>query len=130
MRIPEFRQIVREDFPGVSWIDKLIRPINLALGQIVAGLRNGLTLAENMNAEVRTVDLSGTSFPFKFTTAVRGKVVGLWVGKSSELVGRDEIPSPAGWVSWEQNGQSVTLKSADWFEAGKTYRLTLILVGG
>lgn len=130
MKPPDYRQIVREDFPGVSWIDKLIRPINVALGQIVSGLRNGLSFAENLNAEVRTVDLTGTSFPFKFTTSVKGKVVGLWVGRSSELIGRDEIAAPAGWVSWEQNGTSVTLKSADWFEAGKTYRLTLFLVGG
>lgn len=59
MKPPEFRQFVKEDFSEAPWMEKLIRPLNQVLGQIRAGIDRGLTFGENLNAEVKTVDLGG-----------------------------------------------------------------------
>lgn len=58
MRTPEFRPLAREDFTEAPWIEKLLRPLNSFLTQVRAGLQNGLTLSENLNAEVKTLDVT------------------------------------------------------------------------
>jgi len=58
MKPPEYRNLVREDFAEAPWIEKLIRPLNAVLGQVRAALANGLTLGENLNAQVKTLDVT------------------------------------------------------------------------
>lgn len=241
MRRPEFRPFAREDFPSEgAWVDKLIRPLNTVLGAVAAGLGNGLTLGENLNAEVRTLDIttrdewlrptlqngwvdfgtpwevagytksqgrvylrgnvkSGTlgaaiftlpancapsaqatfavvqdaaagafgqvivntagavtpiggsntfygldgvsfyvggslpnpAFPVRFTTKVKGKVVGVLILRCVEIQGRNELPvNDSLSAGWAQDGQSVQLNSVAGLAGGKTYRLTLAILGG
>jgi hypothetical protein len=58
LKVPEFRLFTREEFPDQPWIEKLLRPLNATLGQTIAGLRNGLTFGENLNAEVKQLDVT------------------------------------------------------------------------
>jgi hypothetical protein len=58
MKAPEYRPFQKEDFADQPWMEKLIRPLNTVLGQIRSGLANGLTFAENLNAEVKTIDVT------------------------------------------------------------------------
>jgi hypothetical protein len=61
LKVPEFRLFTREEFPDQPWIEKLLRPLNATLGQTIAGLRNGLTFGENLNAEVKQLDVTTNS---------------------------------------------------------------------
>lgn len=61
MKAPEFRPFVKEDFAEAPWMEKLLRPLNTVLTQVRSGLANGLTFAENLNAEIKTVDVGGGS---------------------------------------------------------------------
>jgi hypothetical protein len=58
MKKPDFRPLAREDFPSEPWIERLIRPLNTVLSAVATGLGNGLTLGENLNAEVKTIDVT------------------------------------------------------------------------
>lgn len=59
MKAPEFRPFVKEDFSEAPWMDRLIRPLNSVLGQLRAGMDGGLTLGDNLNAEIKTIDIGG-----------------------------------------------------------------------
>lgn len=58
MKTFEWKPLAKEDFSEAPYLEKLIRPLNTVLGQLRAGVTNGLTLGENLNAEVKTVDVS------------------------------------------------------------------------
>jgi hypothetical protein len=240
MKRPEFRPFAREDFPDAPWIERLIRPLNTVLGAVTAGLGNGLTLGENLNAEIRTLDITtrdewtaltlmngatagalavpgyryeagavrlrgeitslpgadivfasgypkpthrqwltgggynGTTafglrigistdglssyeqqsgvtylsldgltypfeghapanpaFPVRFTTKVKGRVAGVLVLRCVELQGRNELPvNDSLSVGWSADGGNVQLNSVAGLAGGKTYRLTLAVLGG
>lgn len=131
MRRPEFRQLVAEEFPEAPWISKLIRPLNEVLGQIAVGLANGLSVGENLNAQVKVLDVTGGRFPVSFQCSVRGKAVGAWVARCVEVVGREEKPvSFAAFPSWDVDGSSFILRGVTGLVDGTAYRLTLTVIGG
>lgn len=78
MKSPEFRQLAKEEFPEAAWIGKLLDPLNKFLSGVRSGLSNGLTLGDNFNAEIRTLD---------FTTRAAwidvGALLGSWVAYAS-----------------------------------------------
>jgi hypothetical protein len=57
MKIGEFRALAKEELPEAPWISKLLDPLNRFLLSVRAALANGLTFADNFNAEVRTIDV-------------------------------------------------------------------------
>lgn len=131
MRRPEFRQLVAEEFPEAPWITKLIRPLNDVLGQIAAGLANGLTVGENLNAQIKVLDIVGGRFPVSFRCSVRGKVAGAWVVRCVEVAGREEKPIvDAAFAHWDVDGASFILRGVTGLTDGTSYRLTLAVVGG
>ncbi len=125
----EFRNFVKEDFPEAPWMEKLLRPLNTLLGQVRAGLANGLTLGENLNAEVKTVDVQGVA-SVKFKTRVKS-AAGVVLLRAVELSGRDQLPvSGVGGVNWAQSAETVTISSVTGLATGHTYRLTVAVLGG
>jgi hypothetical protein len=63
MKIGEFRALAKEELPEAPWISKLLDPLNRFLLSVRAALANGLTFADNFNAEVRTIDVTTRSGP-------------------------------------------------------------------
>jgi hypothetical protein len=129
MKAFEFRPFQKEDFTEAPWMEKLIRPLNTLLSQIRAGMANGLTFEDNLNAEVKTVDVSGT-VAVKFKTRVKS-ASGVILLKAVELSAREQLSvSGIGGVNWNQDGENVTISSVTGLAAGHTYRLTFAVIGG
>jgi hypothetical protein len=63
MKIAEFRALAKEELPEAPWISKLLDPLNRFLSSVRAALANGLTFADNFNAEIRTVELTTRAGP-------------------------------------------------------------------
>jgi hypothetical protein len=63
MKISEFRALAKEELPEAPWISKLLDPLNRFLSSVRAALANGLTFADNFNAEIRTVELTTRAGP-------------------------------------------------------------------
>lgn len=128
MKAFEFRPFVKEDFPEAPWMEKLIRPLNSVLGQLRAGLDRSLSLGDNLNAEIKTLDTS--TFPVKFQTRVRGKTIGVLVFSAYEVSGRSlTAVSGIGGVGWDQDGSTIILRGVTGCNPGMTYRLTLAVIG-
>jgi hypothetical protein len=71
-----WRPFAKEDFSEAPWMERLIRPLNLALGQIQAGVSRGLTFGDNLNAEVRTIDVGGGAAAVAGATDTAWHVIG------------------------------------------------------
>lgn len=57
-KAPEFRPLAKEELPEAPWIGKLLEPLNRFLSGVRSSLANGLTIADNLNAEVRTIEFT------------------------------------------------------------------------
>lgn len=64
MRPPNLR-LSKEDFPGVDWIDRLLRPLMIFAGQTENALTRSLTLTENISSQVLefTVQMNSAKMP-------------------------------------------------------------------
>jgi hypothetical protein len=63
VKAPDFRPVAKEELPEAPWIGKLLEPLNRFLLAVRQLLANGLTFADNFNAEIRTIEfttLAGT----------------------------------------------------------------------
>jgi hypothetical protein len=63
MKIGEFRALAKEELPEAPWISKLLDPLNRFLLSVRAALANGLTFADNFNAEIRTIEVTTRAEP-------------------------------------------------------------------
>lgn len=107
MKKPDFRPLAKEDFAEAPWIDRLIRPLNTVLGALVSGVQNGLTLSENLNAEIKTLDVTLRDDWIAPTLA------GTWANVGGTA-------APAG---YRRDGQIVTLRGALAGGAGTVFTL-------
>jgi hypothetical protein len=234
MKQLEYQALRREEFPQNDWAEKLIRPLNQVLGNLRLGLANNLTLGENLNAQVKVLDITApdpwvtvtlinswvpygstedvpsyciepdgwvalrgamksgstgtqafilptgpkkthrflgvsstvcqilvydsgavlvstgttsyiglsmirfqpavasapTSPIVRFTTTVKGRVVGMVVLRCAAVNGRDETAIGLSAVGWDQDGETVTIRSIPGLIPGQQYRLTVAVFGG
>ncbi len=62
--VPPSRRLLQEDFPDqAEWIEKLLQPINAYMEQSAAAMKS-LTVSENMQGDMKEVELDGT-FPVR-----------------------------------------------------------------
>lgn len=79
-QLPPIKRFVIEDYPSESsWIGALLYPLNLLLNSVYSNLNNGLTISQNMLAQITTVEILGatptTSFLWKFSSNPVGLTV-------------------------------------------------------
>jgi hypothetical protein len=64
-QIPSFRRILRERFPtDLEWMDALLSPLNKFMEDVTLALQKRLTIADNLDGEVKTIEVNGT-YPVK-----------------------------------------------------------------
>ena len=61
MKLSTIRRILKEDLQKAGdipdWVDQLLTPLNQFIDVITIGLRNGVTLSENMSGKLVTIKL-------------------------------------------------------------------------
>lgn len=62
-RLPSKKLLLVEDFPAEvqSWIDKIIRPLNLFMEETVTALNKQLTYGENFLAQIKDTEVIGNA---------------------------------------------------------------------
>lgn len=60
--LPPTKRLVPEDYPTqMSWIEQLLQPLNQFLESTVAALNRGLTLNQNLDAQVLDITVTTTA---------------------------------------------------------------------
>lgn len=65
-QLPPIKRIVKEDFSDQPWAEKLLWPINRFMESVFGALDKGLTLGENLSAEIKTLTFTDADFPIRF----------------------------------------------------------------
>lgn len=130
--VPEKQQIVPEDFrPDEQELAaKIADPVNTYIEQLNGILDNGLTIADNLRAEIRVVNVTGGQ-PTTFSYARSSKPVGLWVIDYSNITDPTEVLSVAVQAKWSYDGRgNITLNNVTGLTGGEKYNITLIAISG
>lgn len=128
--LPTIKRFLMEDYPSeASWIGGLLYPLNLLLDTIYSNLNNGLSVGQNMLAQINTLPISGlsptTTFLWKFSTPPVGVL----------LINTVQVTAPttpiAGTVSaqFTYNAGIITVAVVGLPTSG-TYNITFYSVGG
>lgn len=132
-QVPSKRRLVVEDFKSqISWIEKLIQPINEYMDSTTAALNKALTIRDNFAGDIQTIELDGT-WPVKVACRLPSRPVAVIVGNTVKSSGASLTLSNAVQVQWSfnQSGQlqidgvvGITPTSA------VKYKVTLVILTG
>ncbi len=102
---PTVKQILTESLPTTKefgWlIPSLISPLNLFMDQVSRALNRRLTVAENLDGDIKTVTLDGV-FPVKIAWD-RAKPKSILVGGWTQTTGTTTAPTATVGVNWSYN---------------------------
>ena len=100
-QLPTQKRITPESFPDQEkWIPKLLEPLNRFMEDVNRALNNQLTVNENMDAVVRTVQLDGT-YPVKFKWERKNRPKAAWIGQCREISENHVVFTTALYLDWE-----------------------------
>lgn len=128
--LPPISQIKKEDFPGESWAEKLLWPINRFMTAIYSALNNDLTFKENVRGQVQefTFTNTATNLPIQFQWTRTGvKPTDLWVTAVTPQEG-SATPTAAVWAEWGYDGSVISISQITGLVANKRYLLRFIIV--
>lgn len=131
--LPTIKRFLTEDYPTqTAWIGALLYPLNLLLNTIYSNLNNGLTIGQNMLAQINTLSISGsspsTTFLWKFSGG--GAPIGISAVNVVQTNGAAVAISNAVSCSWSYNAGVITINNVTGLNAGNTYNVTFIVWGG
>lgn len=144
-KLPPIKRLVREDFKEVPWIDKLLYPFNLLIQSLAQLFRNGLTISENLAAQLDVIlvttsstavagsTLGGQAFPahatlvavVPFSCRLNLKPIGLKIVKVVENAGNPAVLRYATTADWSYKDGIITINHVSGLVPGKSYYLTL-----
>jgi hypothetical protein len=132
-QVPSKRRLVIEDFKSqISWIDKLIQPVNEYMESTTAALNKALTIRDNFAGDIQTVELDG-NWPVKLAWRLSSRPVAVIVGNTVKSSGASFTMSSAVQVQWSFN-QSGQLQIDDVVGITPTssvkYKVTLVILTG
>lgn len=130
-QLPVIKRFLTEDFPEqASWIGTLFYPLNLLLNTIYANLNNGLTLSQNLQAQVATLPVTGASPTVSFTYKYSPSSP---IGVSVINVVQTDTPvvAPTGAIgcTWSIANGIVTVV-VQGLHSGSAYNITFAVWGG
>jgi len=132
-QVPSKRRLVIEDFKSqISWIDKLIQPVNEYMESTTAALNKAQTIRDNFAGDIQTVELDG-NWPVKLAWRLSSRPVAVIVGNTVKSSGASFTMSSAVQVQWSFN-QSGQLQIDDVVGITPTssvkYKVTLVILTG
>lgn len=131
-RIPDFKRIVKEDFPAEyrNLIERLAFPINSQFEQIRNAF-NGNINFQNLAQELRTVEFTTNASgqpinSISFRSNLNDRVQGILVVRTEIISNNTAFPENLPVINWSQNGNIVNITNIGGLEPSLEYRLTLL----
>lgn len=128
--LPPIKRFLADDYPKEeqSWINTLLYPLNLLLNTIYSNLNNGLTIGQNMQAQLNTLPVTGasptTSYQWKFSTA--GAPAAVLIGNVVQTNGTSQPITQAVTCSWSYNAGIVSINNVTGLTKGNSYNVTFM----
>jgi hypothetical protein len=132
-QIPSHKRIIRDLFPAdLTWMPRLLSPLNKFMEDVTSGFNKRLTIADNFDGEIKSVVFNGT-YPVNLAWNRPSKATIGLIGKIEMVDGSDITLSQAIVLNWQYN-QSGQIQINDVIglddTVSKQYRLTLVFLVG
>lgn len=129
-RVPSFKKVLKERIPSeyVKWMQFVLNPLNSFMEDVTLAFNKRLTIFENMDAEVKTVTVSG-SYPIKLSWNRPSKPTIGQIGKIERPNGQSVSLSNAIFMVWDFNQKGeIEVSAIQGLDdsSTKTYKLTLV----
>lgn len=126
---PSVKSLVPEDFKEVSWIMKLITPLNSFMRSVNDALNRRLTISENMDGQILTFTASGSEVKLAWDRSQKPTVG--YIG-NIEMVDGSNVVLPAAitpvWT-FNQEGKIVIKDLVGLDDAiTKQYKITMVFL--
>lgn len=130
--LPTIKRFLAEDFPTESsWITTLLYPLNLLLNTIYSNLNNGITVGQNMLAQVKTLSISGatptTTFNWNFPNV--SAPIGVSLVQCLQTDAPTAVITAATSVAWSYSGGVISIDNVAGLNSSHTYSCTFIVWG-
>lgn len=131
-RVPPFKRIGQEDFPGQrSWITSLLGPLNNFFSIMYENLNQGLTFNDNFRAFIKDVRVDASpTYPITFQNTMRVSPQGVIILKLEENVSNPSTVTSAVTLDWSFSEGSIKINNITGLDAAKTYSLRVLVIGG
>lgn len=121
-----------ESFPKqIDWIGPLLSSLNTFISEVVIGITNNLSIADNLFQEIKEIKFKNeaVTFPLKFRTKFASfpkgfAVIYLYDNDLNEMSGEFPI------VKWTYNNNEFIISSMTGLTADKTYTIRLLVIYG
>jgi len=130
-KLPILKRFLAEDYQSAgAWITKFLYVLNLFAGSVYAALNNGLTLQDNMLAQVNTVSISGSSPKTTINWSYSSKPVGVLLINILDASSQAAIITSPTTVAWSYGAGVITINNITGLTSGKSYTATFWSTGG
>lgn len=131
--LPSIKRFAVDDYPDqASWIGTLLYPLNLLLNTIYANLNNGITIAQNLQAQVAILPMAGsaptTSIQWKFASI--GAPLGITVVNVAQSNGSSTTNLGAVSCQWSYSAGTISITNITGLNSANSYNVTFIVWGG
>lgn len=99
-KINSTKRIIIEEFPAEIrvWFKKLIEPLNRFLEQVYFALVNGITVRDNLKAQVNSITLEASSTKAKISWTLNERPTAVFVANIVDTTGAAVSPYSMSWV--------------------------------
>lgn len=136
MKLPNFRRLIKTDFPQneQNLVEKIASSLNYGLEVVYEALNNKISLQDNILCTVKdlqiTVNASGIPIvQTSFRPTFPGTVIGLQVIKADNLTNTNTYPSSGISVSFVQTDTGILINHITGLQANNTYQLRIVAYG-
>jgi hypothetical protein len=135
-KLSEVKRIRSEDYPGdfKEFAGKLGFLLNPFLDQLVRAFNRNITISDNLNQEIRNIDITVNvnGVPERqvaFQKQVLTRTAGITVIRAFNRVQPNAAPVSAPFVTFTDDGQVINITNCKGLEPGVRYTLTLHVIG-
>lgn len=130
-KLPQLKRFLAEDFPEAPpFLSKLFYPLNVFCSTVYSALNNGISFADNILSQVKTISVTGpsgsTSFSYKYST----RPLGIVLLSITDTSATPAIITAATTLAWTYSAGLITVNNITGLTAGKTYLATFLVIGG
>lgn len=123
MKLPSIKRLVQEEIDTkTGWLPKLLSPLNSFLESVYQALNKGLTVKDNLDGEVKDIELDGT-YPYLIKWDRKSPPKAAWIVYS------DTTPSAGVFLHWEYtvNGQ-FSIKAVEGLSPTSASKVTIRVI--
>lgn len=128
MKLPQLTRLRKDDMGSglPAWLDKVIYAFNRLADSVYTAFNNGLTMSDNMRAQVFVLKISTTDLPYRMAST--RPVTDAWVTAIYEDSGSRVDFTTAVWVDWvyDASSSNFVVYNISGITVGKTYNIRII----